>query len=309
MSKEDAWEAFKQVLKPQCQSIFTHAGLNIPFFVTPESIAEAASLPLDPSDVWIATYPKSGTTWTQNIVKLIRNKGEKDGVQLMLSVPWAEANSDQSRFKVNLFTLPKPRAFKSHFTYDLMPCGKPSTTPCKYIYVARNPKDVAVSYFFHYIRISVRKDATLDWDIFFRNFIYGNVDSGDFFDHVLSWWSHRNEDNVLFLMFEDMKKDPRAAITRIATFIGADFSDEVIDKVVAQTSFDSMKKDDTANYSAIGFWFNPGSTAFMRKGEVGDWRNHLTPEQSAEIDQLCEEKLKDTGLVFDFGDYNSLGEL
>ncbi len=220
LSKEDAWEAFKQVLKPQCQTIFTHAGLNIPFLVTPESIAEAASLPVDPSDVWIATYPKSGTTWTQNIVKLIRNKGEKDGVQLMHSVPWAEANSDQSYFKVNLFTLPKPRAFKSHLTYDLMPCGKPSTTPCKYIYVARNPKeDVAVFYFFHYIRISVRKDATLDWDIFFRNFIYGNVDSGDFFDHVLSWWSHRNEDNVLFLMFEDMKKDPRAAITRIATFI------------------------------------------------------------------------------------------
>ncbi len=290
------------MLKPQCQSIFTHAGLNIPFFVTPESIAEAASLPLDPSDVWIATYAKAGTTWTQNIVKLIRNKGEKDGVQLMLNVPWAEANSDQSRFKVNLFTLPKPRAFKSHFTYDLMPCGKPSTTPCKYIYVARNPKDVAVSFFFHYKLMSVRKEATLDWDIFFRNFIYGNVDFGDFFDHVLSWWPHRNEDNVLFLMFEDIKKDPRAAITRIATFIGAEISDEVIDKVVAETSFDSMKKDETANYSVMDRLFNSGLTAFMRKGEVGDWRNHLTPEQSVEIDQLCQERLKDTGLVFDFGD-------
>ena len=138
-------------------------------------------------------------------LKLIRNKGEKDGVQLMLSVPWAEANSNLSGLKINLSTLPKPRTFKSHLTYDLMPCGKPNTTNCKYIYVARNPKDVAVSYFFHYVRISVRKDATLDWDIFFRNFIYGNVDLGDFFDHVLSWWPHRNEDNVLFLMFEDMK--------------------------------------------------------------------------------------------------------
>ncbi len=303
LSKEDAWEAFKQVLIPQCQNITTHAGLRVPFFVTPESIAEAASLPLDPSDVWIATYPKAGTTWTQNIVKLIRSKGEKDGVQLMKSVPWAEANSEQSLFKVNLSTLPKPRAFKSHMPYELMPCGKPNTTPCKYIYVARNPKDVAVSFFFHYIRIAIMKDATtLDWDLFFRNFIYGNVDFGDFFDHVLSWWPHRNDDNVLFLMFEDMKKDPRTAITRIATFIGADISDEVIDKVVAETSFDSMKKDETANYSASNFVAKPGSTAFMRKGEVGDWRNHLTPEQSAEIDQLCQEKLKDTGLLFDFGE-------
>ncbi len=302
LSKEDAWEAFKQVLIPQCQNITTHAGLRVPFFVTPESIAEAASLPLDPSDVWIATYPKAGTTWTQNIVKLIRSKGEKDGVQLMKSVPWAEANSDQSFSKINLSTLPKPRAFKSHMPYELMPCGKPNTTPCKYIYIARNPKDVVVSFFFHNIRMSVRKDATLDWDLFFRNFIYGNVEIGDFFDHVLSWWPHRNDDNVLFLMFEDMKKDPRTAITRIATFIGADISDEVIDKVVAETSFDSMKKDKTANYSALEYLFRPGSTAFMRKGEAGDWRNHLTPEQSAEIDQLCQEKLKDTGLLFDFGE-------
>ncbi len=303
LSKEDAWEAFKQVLIPQCQNITTHAGLRVPFFVTPESIAEAASLPLDPSDVWIATYAKAGTTWTQNIVKLIRSKGEKDGVLLMKSVPWAEAKHPSTLFKVNLSTLPKPRAFKSHMPYELMPCGKPNTTPCKYIYVARNPKDVATSYFFHHIRMTVRKDATtLDWDLFFRNFIYGNVDFGDFFDHVLSWWPHRNDDNVLFLMFEDMKKDPRTAITRIATFIGADISDEVIDKVVAETSFDSMKKDETANYSALNFIAKPGSTAFMRKGEVGDWRNHLTPEQSAEIDQLCQEKLKDTGLLFDFGE-------
>ncbi len=304
LNKEDAWEAFKQVLTPQRQSISTHAGLKVPYFVTPESIAEAANLPPDPSDVWIVTYPKAGTTWTQNIVKLIRRKGEKDGVQLLQSVPWAEANSDQNidLFRVNLSTLPKPRTFKSHLPYDLLPCGKPSTTPCKYIYVARNPKDAVVSFFFHYIRISVRKDAILDWDIFFRNYIYGNVEFGNFFDHVLSWWPHRNEDNVLFLMFEDMKKDPRAAITRIATFIGAGISDEVIDKVVAETCFDSMKKDETANYSAIDFLVKPGSTTFMRKGEVGDWRNHLKPEQSAEIDQLCEEKLKDTGLVFDFGE-------
>ncbi len=76
----------------------------------------------------------------------------------------------------------------------------------------------------------------------------------------------------------------------------------MIDKVVAETSFGSMKKDDTANLSIVDKYANPDSGAFMRKGEVGDWRNHLTPEQSAEIDQLCKEKFKDTGLVFNFGE-------
>ncbi len=97
-----------------------------------------------------------------------------------------------------------------------------------------------------------------------------------------------------------MKKDSQSAVVRIANFIGVDVSQSVIDKVIVDTSFNSMSKDDTANNSyRIS---NPGATPFLRKGEVGDWRNYLTAEQSAEIDQLCEEKLKDTGLVFDFGE-------
>ncbi|XP_064393465.1 LOW QUALITY PROTEIN: amine sulfotransferase-like [Halichondria panicea] len=306
LSKEQAMQKLCEVYvaAPGIEG-WSYKGLVVPHFMTPKSIADLASLPLDPSDVWIVSYPKAGQTWTQNIVKLIRSKGEKDGVELQHSIPFAECNSEENSFlgKVD-YNLPKPRAFKSHLTYDLMPCGKPSTTPCKYIYVARNPKDVVVSYFFHTYRLMIRRDAPFDLKLFFRNYVYGNLLYGDFFDHVLSWWSHRNEDNVLFLMFEDMKKDPRAAITRIATFIGADVSDEVIDKVVAETSFDSMKKDETANFSFVDKYLtatNPDSGAFMRKGEVGDWKNHLTPEQSAEIDQLCEEKLTDAGLVFDFG--------
>ncbi len=99
-----------------------------------------------------------------------------------------------------------------------------------------------------------------------------------------------------------MKKDPQASVTRIAKFIEADVSESVIDKVVAETCFDSMKKDDLANYSFSDKMAKPGLGDFMRKGEVGDWRNHLTTEQSAEIDQLYQEKLNDTGLVFDFGE-------
>ncbi len=297
MSKEEVFEAFTKVLRFDNTS---YAGINIPSCVTPESIAEMGSLSLDPTDVFIVSFPKSGTTWTQNIVKLLRNNCEKDGVQLQQSVPWIEANNDKNRFRVDLAALPKPRAFKCHFPYDTIPSGKPHTTPCKYIYIARNPKDVIVSFYFHYARFLVKRDLTLEWDLFFRNFIYGNLEFGDFFDHVLSWWAHRNDDNVLFLTFEDMKKDHRAAIACIANFIEADVSENVIDKVTAETSFNVMSKDNTANYSTSSSIVYPGSTPFMRKGEVGDWRNHLTAEQSAEIDQLCEEKLKDTGLVFDF---------
>ena len=213
-----------------------------------------------------------------------------------------EANSEKNFIRVDLSSMPKPRAFKSHMTYETMPCGRPDKTPCKYIYIIRNPKDIAVSFFFHICRLGIKRDATFEWDLFFRNYVYGNYEFGDFFDHVLSWWPHRNDENVLFLVFEEMKKDPRSAVVRIAKFIEADVSDEVIDKVVTETSFSIMKKDNTANYSYTDFIARPGAAPFMRKGEVGDWKNYFTPEQSAEMDKICQERLEGTGLVFDFGD-------
>ena len=61
-----------------------------------------------------------------------------------------------------------------------------------------------------------------------------------------------------------------------------------------------MKNDDTANMSELKPYERPNSTDFMRKGEVGDWKNHLSPEQSAEIDAICARRLEGTGLEFQY---------
>ena len=66
-------------------------GLQVPLFVSQEMLDELKTFELYPDDIWIATYPKCGTTWTQQIVKLIRNRGEKDDVKISASVPWPEA--------------------------------------------------------------------------------------------------------------------------------------------------------------------------------------------------------------------------
>ena len=296
MSKEESFSQLSAITRP----FNTVNGVSVPFIIKQDDVDKhAASISPEPSDVWIVTYPKAGTTWSQQIVKLIRNGGESDDKKIDGSVPWLEANA---LFKLDLASLPKPRAFKSHFSYELMPCGKPDTTPCKYVYVVRNPKDVAVSFFFHYCRGHVIPGANLEWSLFFRNFIYGNLEFGDYFDHVLSWWAHKDDENVLLLTFEDMKKDLPTAVARIAKFIECDVTDEVIAKVAAKTSFDVMKNDDTANYSWVPPEFVKPGTTFMRKGEVGDWRNYFTPEQSAEMDKICRERLNGSGLEFDFGD-------
>jgi hypothetical protein len=92
--------------------------------------------------------------------------------------------------------LPAPRAIKTHLPYDLTP-----TRPeAKYSYIARNPKDCVVS-FYHHIRGFLKHFDFADGKFveFFEVFMSGTVDFGDYFDNVMSWCPHFDNENVLFL--------------------------------------------------------------------------------------------------------------
>ena len=266
-------------------------GLQLPFFVQQETLDKLKDFQLYPDDVWVVTYPKCGTTWMQQIVRLIRSNGVQDDMDIDLASPWLEALPIYP--DVKLENLQQPRVFKSHMTYDLCPCGPPNTTPCKYIYVMRNPKDAAVSRYFH--KKNLPYYPKCDWDTFWKEFIEGELTFGNYFDHLLSWWPHRDDENVLFMKYEDMKKDLPAAVSQVASFMGADISSDVIAKIATLTDFKSMKKESTAHRSVF-----TKSGNFFRKGIVGDWKNHLSPEQSAEIDAICAQRLEGTGLEFDY---------
>ena len=190
-----------------------------------------------------------------------------------------------------------PRAFKSHFPYNIMPCGSPSDTPGRYIYVVRNPRDVAVSYFHHDRAAPVY--PLYKWNDYFEKFLKGDVDFGDYFDHVLSWWAHKDDDNVLILKYEDMKKDLPSAVATIAKFIGQDISKELVEEIAHRTAFENMKKDNSANKEWLKLQ-RASEADFMRKGVIGDWKNYFTPEQIARLDVVYEKKLKYTGIDLEF---------
>ena len=279
-------------------------GITVPGVVTQEQVDRIHSLPLRPDDVWIVTYPKAGTTWTQNIVRLIFNNGIDDGKKLNEAVPWIEALNTNEHFfyqlPIPIDEMPSPRAFKSHFLYHNMPCGVPSSTPRKYIYVARNPKDVAVSYFHHYIGFKYTPAGGPSWEEFFRWFINGDMAFGDFFDHVLSWWTHKDDENVLFLKYEDMKENLPATVTQIAEFIGHSIEQSVIDKIADQTTFEKMRVNPGTNYGWATHRRDPTAPSFMRKGVVGDWTNYFTPEQSAQMDEKIALRTAGSGLEFKY---------
>ena len=275
--------------------------VKVPPIVHTEWVEKMKDLELRAEDTWIVTYPKCGTTWTQQIVRLILNRGKEDGLTIEYAVPWVEALGEIPgifKYQVDVDKMTSPRAFKSHFSYGMMPCGLPNATPGKYIYVIRNPRDVAVSYFHHDRAIPFYPHY--EWDEYFDKFMKGDVDFGNYFDHVLSWWAHKDDDNVLILTYEDMKKDLPSAVAKIAKFVGQDISQDLVDEIAHRTTFANMKRDSTANYEWINERRKPTATEFMRKGVVGDWKNYFSPEQIARLDAVCEERLKGTGLNIEY---------
>ena len=272
-------------------------GLPLPLSVTQPQLESMKGIELFPDDIWVVTYPKCGTTWTQQVVRSILDRGDDD-LLIDMAVPWVEAaNSKIIPYDIDLSTFKHPRALKSHMPYNSMPCGPPKDTPGKYIYVARNPKDTAVSFFYHYF--SFKAAENIDWPTFVSWFLSGQVYYGNYLDNVLSWWEHRDDDNVLFLKYEDMKRDIKSAIVRIASFIGKDLTEEEVDTVIKKSSFSNMKNNPTTNYEhRPKEWKHPEGTPFMRKGVVGGWKDLLTPEQSGQFDAFFTHKLKAAGLEF-----------
>ena len=264
---------------------------------------ELKNFPLRADDVFVVGYVKSGTTWLQLIVKLILSNGKEDGKTVLDTIPWLAALGDHAQNGPQPYAdtdaMASPRAFKSHEPYDMTPGGPPSRSPAKYIYIARNPKDTIVSAY-HHTRWDKGIGYTGTANDLIQGFADGNMHFGSWFDHVLGWWKHRDDQNVLFIKYEDMKKDLLRTVNAIADFTGCSLKREVIDSIVEKTTFDKMK-DSTSSWMPVHFRHNnPNEAPFMRKGVVGDWKNHFTAEQWAEFDTQYTEKMRDTGLEFDF---------
>ena len=248
-------------------------------------------------DVFVVTYPRSGTTWTEQMVHLLVNKGVQGEQRLTDAVPWLETLPHRPNGMLEfLKTLPPRRLFTSHLPYPLIPSLKDTTA--KIVYVARNPKDVAISTYFHN---QSKGGYEGTWEEHFELFLNSDVGCGPYFDHILPWWqASQKDDRILFLKYEDMKHDHAGNVARLASFLDLQADSQLIDTVVALSSFKSMTSSETTNFDWIPQ--REGVPKHFRKGDIGDWRNHFSAEQSQQMDALFMEKMKDTGLQFDFGD-------
>uniref|UniRef100_A0A8C6X4L1 Sulfotransferase n=1 Tax=Naja naja TaxID=35670 RepID=A0A8C6X4L1_NAJNA len=278
-------------MEPEDESLYKYKGIYfITGFCSPETLDSLDSFEIRDDDTFIITYPKSGTIWTQNIVSLILYEGHRDGtenINLIDRTPWLEYNI----FHVDLPSRPSPRVITSHLPYYLVPKGLRNKR-AKIIYVLRNPKDVLVANY-HFRKMSARIKTPKDFDTFLEMFLAGKVFYSSWLDHVEGWYSHKSDFNILFLSYEEMKKDLRSSVLKICNFLGKKLTEKEVDDVVDKATFDNMKVDSRANYNFMSSKMLDLSRGnFLRKGTIGDWKNLMTVAQSERFDCVFKERME-----------------
>ena len=259
-------------------------------------------------DIILTSCPKSGNTWLKALMFSIVNR-TRNGFALTSSplleknphdlVPLLEEHIDllESFFqspKYNEAYPPLPRLLSTHIPYESLPTSI-KTSGCKIVYISRNPMDLFVS-LWHFTGKFLCKDAKRHGlEECFDRFCHGIHSFGPFWNHVLGFWkaNQKRPEKILFMKYEDMKKDTFFNVKRLAEFLGFPFSEEeeklgLVEEIITSCSFERMRNLEANKNGTLGLGKIPRS-AFFRKGEVGDSRNFLTPAMIERMGKIMQE--------------------
>ncbi|XP_078689670.1 sulfotransferase 1C4-like isoform X1 [Branchiostoma floridae x Branchiostoma belcheri] len=270
---------------------YKERGISFPVTFVPRSNLELMkTFDIRDDDIMIMSYPKTGTWWIYQVVKqILASEGIQDEKYLSNLPNHLEFTVPGVGALVELFkTAPSPRVLTTHVPVEFLPSGLLGSK-AKIIVMMRNPKDTAVSTFHFYQKVPEMKTPE-SWDSFVEEFLAGDCPWGPFYDHVLGFWKLKDHHNILFLKYEDMKKDLPAEVRKLSSFLGRPLSEEAVQAVVSATQFDSMNK------TLVGQKIDLQT----RKGVIGDWKNHFSDEQSRAFDDQYRDRLSNTGLEFEF---------
>lgn len=264
-------------------------------------------------DVVISVPPKSGTTWTMNIVHQLLTGGTSDFRDIYEEVPWAELLNypgetfEQVVGRIDAMPQGTRRGFKSHSAPPAVPYFEPGSSPkVKYVVVFRNPEEALVSFWpfmakhsddwFALWGIPPQAVRRPDFPSFFSDIIEAQgTHAHGFFGFLEAWWPLRHNDNVLFMHFSDMKRDHEGSIRKIAKFLDVQPTEEQWPKILEYTSFAWMKEHED-KFEAAHAAKIPILTrgAMIRKGEAGKAKaDGMTEEIAAKIRAVGEETCSD----------------
>ncbi|XP_058782573.1 cytosolic sulfotransferase 15-like [Vicia villosa] len=236
------------------------------------------------SDVFVATVPKSGTTWLKALTFAIVNRQDhlissKNHPLFSFNphdlVPFIEYNVYGKHDQIpDLSNFHEPRLFGTHIPFDSLP-NSIKDSNCKIVYICRNPFDTFISSWIFVNKIKPTSMPTLKLEEAFEMYCNGLVGFGPFWNHMLGYWNESKErqKNVLFLKYEDMKEDVNFHLKNLAMFLECPFSlveenEGVIENIIKLCSFEKMKELEINKIGTFGRNFE--NKSLFRKGEIGD---------------------------------------
>ncbi|XP_067931344.1 amine sulfotransferase-like [Watersipora subatra] len=241
-------------------------------------------------DVVIANYPKSGNHFTADVILSLyketglvpqnRHATQVIGAfefifpELSLKVPKGDSNDLFHRFE----QFSSPRLVVTHLPWSLLP-PKIQRGEVKVINTYRNPKDVMCSMLAFFKKMYIVFDTVQMKDYIYW-FMEGKVIHGSYMRHLRELYPNRNQPYLLSLQYEDMTKNLKENVRRIAEFLNIKITPRQLDAVVAASTFENKKQERGKNHPVY------------RKGKVGSWKSELTVEQNEMMDEWIQREME-----------------
>jgi aryl sulfotransferase len=255
-------------------------------------------------DIVVASYAKTGTTWTQQIVAQLLYNGA-EGIDLSTLCPWLDLRLPPAEEKLAMVEAQTHRrSLKTHLPVDAL-VYSPNA---KYIYVVRDGRDVVWSMYHHLAsgneafyqmindtpgRVGPPLERPPES---IREFFLTWLDRDGYpllswWPHVRGWWEIRHLPNLLLVHYANLKADMPGEIRRIAAFLETPVDENQWPAILEHCSFDYMKANGASVMSlAEGVFYN-GAKSFFNKGTNDRWRDVLTAHDIARYEERARKEL------------------
>ena len=167
-----------------------------------------------------------------------------------------------------------PRLIKTHLPSQFFQQAI-EDAKVKVVVMVRDPRDMLVSLYRMYTSDPGYVKYKGSWEEFFEIFKAKQLFGGDWFDNTLSWLKYKDQDNVLLLQYEDVRRDPVHYVRNLAKFCEKELSEK--------------QARDVAEYSV---------NEVCEWAKQGEWKNYFTADQETLFQQLYAERMTDSELQY-----------
>ena len=244
---------------------------------------------LTPGDVFVASYPRSGSTWLRFLLfeTLTRDEAGFDNVNRML--PDVGMQAAATALLAN-----RGRLIKTHESF------RPEYR--RAIYVVRDVRDVVLSEYAYQKALGRASDS---FDDYLTEFLHGTATGyGSWQEHVRGWIDSplAARGDLLVIRYRDLRKDTQSSLEEILGFLGVGVDRKTILNAIRNNEFQKMrvKEDRNPQLGKSG----DESRRFVRKGAVDGWHDQLTGEQLAQIEEKAGKMLVRLGLESGLSDFS-----